>query len=390
MLFRTADLFRPWFHRIHGKARSSARRGRLPGGYTRDSKRLLFASDRSGNIDLWSIPVSGGDNRPSIPMRIRRDLGVIRPTGIANDQSLYYVLSQCSADVFTVGLSPTYDAALPSMKAMATRFVAYNSGPDWSPSGEEIVYQVGQLGTPDGIDLIFLDLRTGEERLVHPALLQFSRPRYTVDGKSVAVDGVGRDGVQGLYQVDGRSGAPVLLARGDGEELANPIWAASGKMLFFERGGNSAWVLEGGTGRQIELYKSITLNANFNSAPSPDGQSVAIVDGTSLLTVSSGERSREILHLAPPEVFSPFPGSLAWTADGRYILFGKVVDREHQVWRIPAAGGRPEPIGLVVQDQAIFSERAQMAVESHSLSATAICVPKRSGQWRTSLQISGE
>ncbi len=209
-----------------------------PVGYTSDSKRLLFASDRSGSVDLWSTRVAGNDNGPSIPIRIRRDLGVINPIGIASNQSLYYVLSQCSADVFTSSLSPTYDAILPS-KVIATRFAGYNSGPDWSPSGEEIVYQVGQAGSPDGISLVFLNLQTGEERLVFPLLLQFSRPRYTAGGKFVVVHGVGRDGVQGLYQVDSRSGAQVLLARGEGDELANPIWAAGGKILFFERGGNS-------------------------------------------------------------------------------------------------------------------------------------------------------
>ncbi len=112
--------------------------------------------------------------------------------------------------------------------------------------------------------------------------------------------------------------------------------------------------MERDTGKQIELYNSDKLHVNFSSAPSPDGRSVAIVEGDSLLTVRGGEHSREILHLTPPDVFSPFPGSLAWTADGRYILFGKVVDHERQVWRSPSAGGQAEPIGLSVQDQALY------------------------------------
>ncbi|MFL6351948.1 MAG: hypothetical protein ACJ74Z_08880 [Bryobacteraceae bacterium] len=55
-----------------------------------------------------------------------------------------------------------------------------------------------------------------------------------------------------------------------------------------------------------------------------------------------------------PEQFHPFPGSLEWTADGRYILFTKVVGRERQVWRIPAAGGHAEAIGLSMRDQALY------------------------------------
>ena len=201
---------------------------------------------------------------------------------------------------------------------------------------------------------MFLSLRTGEERLVDPALLQFSRPRYAVDGKSVAVHGVALDGVQGIYQIDAQSGASLLLARGDGEELANPVWTARGEILFFERGENSVWMLDRDSRKQVELYKSAARNANFNSAPSSDGKTVAIVDGASLLVMRTGDRSREILRLTPPETFNPFPGSLAWTADGRYILFGKVVERERQVWRIPAAGGRAEPIGLSVQNEGLY------------------------------------
>lgn len=325
-----------------------------PVGYTNDMRRLLFASDRSGSIDLWSTPVPADKSRPSLPARIRRNLGVVKSIGITNDQTLYYVLSQCSADVFTVGFNSTYDATLASRKAIATRFVGYNSAPDWSPSGEEIVYQVGQPGSPDGIDLVFLSLRTGAERLVHPTLLQFSRPRYAADGKSVAVHGMGIDGVQGIYQIDAQTGAPLLLARGGGGELANPVWTARGEILFFERGGNSVWMMDRDSQKQVQLYKSPGRNANFNSAPSSDGKTVAVIDGASLLVMRTGEDSREILHLTPPEMFAPFPGSLAWTADGRYILFGKVAERERQVWRMPAVGGRAEPIGLSVQDDALY------------------------------------
>jgi hypothetical protein len=70
------------------------------------------------------------------------------------------------------------------------------------------------------------------------------------------------------------------------------------------------------------------------------------VEGQSLLVVKDGREVRELLRLTAPEMLHPFPGSLAWTADGRYVLFSKVVKEERQVWRIPSQGGRAKPIGV--------------------------------------------
>jgi Tol biopolymer transport system component len=312
----------------------------------------LFASDRSGTFDLWSIPVSAASDRPWTPKQIRPNLGIVQPLAVINTGVIYYAQSQCSADVLRVPLTSTVDAMPGAVTPVATRFVTYNSGPDWSPSGNELVYQVGKPGSPDGIQLAFVSTLDGQESVIHPDLLQFSRPRYLPDGNSVVVHGVGLDSVQGVYRIDRQTGKATLVVHGAGQDLANPTPRADA--LFFESGDNSVKVLRQGSETPETVFQSATRNANFSSAPSPDGTSIAVVDGSSLIVVRIGELGREVLSLASPEQFHPFPGSLAWTADGRYILFAKVVGRERQVWRIPARGGRAEPIGLSVRDQALY------------------------------------
>jgi Tol biopolymer transport system component len=326
-----------------------------PVGYTRDG-RLLFASDRSGTVDLWSMPVATASDRPWTPKQIRPNLGVVQPLAIINTGAIYYVQSQCSADVLKVPLTSTFDAVPGAVTTAATRFTTYNSGPDWSASGDELVYQIGKPGSPDGIRLAFVSVLKGEESVIQPDLLQFSRPRYLTDGNSVVVHGVGLDGVQGIYRIDRQTGKSTLVIRSRGEDLVNPI--ARADALFFESGGNSVKMLRGGSEVPETVFQSATRNTNFTSAPSPDGTSIAVVDGSSLIVGRIGETGREVLSLKSPELFHPFPGSLAWTADGQYVLFGKVVGRERQVWRIPAQGGRAEPIGLSVRDQALYFLRA--------------------------------
>ena len=92
---------------------------------------------------------------------------------------------------------------------MASRFVGNNSGPDLSPDGQEIVYQVGLPGT--GIDLVFQSLQ-GSERVVHPKLQQFSRPRFDPREQAVVVHGTSPDGTQGIFRVDRATGDVTVLA----------------------------------------------------------------------------------------------------------------------------------------------------------------------------------
>jgi Tol biopolymer transport system component len=326
-----------------------------PVAYTKDGQ-LLFASDRSGSMDLWSIRASADSQRPWIPRQIMPNLGVIQPLAITKTAAIYYVQSRCSADVLTAQLTSTFDVIPGTVKPAATRFATYNSAPDWSPSGHELVYQIGKPGSPDGIGLAFVSIANGQETVIYPDLLQFSRPRYMPDGNSVVVHGVGLDGAQGIYRINRQTGKSTLVVRSTGEDLVNPIPRSDS--LFFEAGGHSWRVLRRGGEAPTDVAQSRTRNANFDSAPSPDGKAVAVVDGSSLIVVPIGEAGREILSLNPPEQFHPFPGSLAWTADGRYVLFGKMAGRQRQVWRIPARGGRAEPIGLSVIDQALYFLRA--------------------------------
>jgi len=313
---------------------------------------LLFASDRTGSTDLWALPMAGRTPK-GIAKRVHRDLGRVRPLGLTLDGALYYAVNLSMTDVFTVALDPASGRPASTPRPVASRFAGNNSAPDLSPDGREIVYQVGLPGT--GIDLVFQPLQGSGERLVHPKLQQFSRPRFDPREQAVVVHGTSGDGTQGIFRVDTATGDVTLLASSPRADLANPAWSSDGRTLFFERGDRSVWMLDRQSKQTSEVYSFPASATNFTSSPSPDGRKLAIVHDASLYVVDvANGKKREILRVDRPERLHDFPGSLAWMPDGRHIIFGKTVGDKRDLWRISPEGAGLESLGLEVERQNLY------------------------------------
>ena len=103
------------------------------------------------------------------------------------------------------------------------------------------------------------------------------------------------------------------------------------------------------TGMEKEIYRSSpTERTPADLALSPDGERLAVqcVRPASLiiLPVSGGEPQEVSGYGQVATRESP----LAWTADGKHILFlGKAtVEDKYELYRISAKGGNAEPLGL--------------------------------------------
>jgi Tol biopolymer transport system component len=323
-----------------------------PLAWTPDGNQLLFASDRTGSTDLWAVSMVDGTPK-GIARRVRRDLGRIRPLGLTRDGALYYAVNLSLTDVFTVALDPTSGRVVSTPKPVASRFVGNNSGPDLSPEGEEIVYQVGLPGT--GIDLVVQSLEGNQQRMVHPKLHQFSRPRFDPRGRTVVVHGTSGDGTQGIFRVDLTTGEVTLMVSNPPADLANPGWSRDGRTLFFERDDRAVWMLDRESNQTNLVYAFPASASNFTSAPSPDGRQVASVHGASLYVIDVRTReAKEILRVDKPERLHDFPGSLAWMPDGRTIIFGKTIGDKRELWRISKDGTGLQPAGLEVERQNLY------------------------------------
>ncbi len=108
---------------------------------------------------------------------------------------------------------------------------------------------------------------------------------------------------------------------------------------------------------------------NLGMALSPDGQQLAFVvscdnEWSIQISPSSGGATREVLRLRKER--GTWDGrELAWTPDGRYLLFlGKDaalgVDDSHKVpelwlWRVSVEGGEPQNLGLTIRHESHLS-----------------------------------
>jgi Tol biopolymer transport system component len=313
-------------------------------GWAPDGRSLYFASDRSGDIDVWKIRVTpqgpaGG------PVRVMRNIGRAWPLGFASNGSFYYGLQTGLTDVYTAGLDSGGLRFNAAPVAAAPRFVGANRSPDWSPGGQEIAWasQIIPFYGRFGVRVMIKTLATGAVRVLAPAATMVEHFRWSPDGALFLSTGLGPDGLAALFTIDATNGAVAVLRRGGSKEiLCEPAWHPGGAAVYFK-------ARHGGTEPAPLIAFDLAARAEKQLLPavyrydvSPDGRRLAYS------SFDSQSEYLRILPLAgglPREVYRQPRGSgriysIAWTRDGRHLLFS----RRGELWRIPAAGGAAEKL----------------------------------------------
>ena len=151
-------------------------------GWSPDGQQLLYVSDQSGSYDLWAVPVKDAEPR-GVPVLLKKELGMVHATGIADDGSLHYATLSRSGDVY-LGELAQRAGCYPQLAAGAcpSRELR-NENATWSPDGSRLLmdrtsYQIGKGST--GTQGIIRDVGTGTGARSHAARRIASR-RTTVD-----------------------------------------------------------------------------------------------------------------------------------------------------------------------------------------------------------------
>lgn len=326
-------------------------------GWAPDGDKILFASDRTGTIDAWAVPVGEGKARGA-PVLVKKDIGPVRPIGFTRDGSYYYGLEAGMQDVYVAALDLTAGTLLSAPTRAGHRTVGTSSCPDWSPSGESLAYlpRAAAGHWSDRRSIVIRSLKAGVERSVSAQLTDLSEPRWFSDGRSLLVAGADFRGRSGLYRVSARSGDSTLLVqtRDARETFRSGACSPDGTTVFYLRAVAAAEPscllarnLE--TGQENELH-----SAAYRFALSPEGRSVAVItadprSGLSSLMIlpSTGGEARTLLSLGLKELIW---SDLTWTPDGRALLFTRFKNtpqgRTTVLWRISADGGEPQPLPL--------------------------------------------
>jgi Tol biopolymer transport system component len=324
--------------------------------WTPDGEGLLFNSDRTGTQDVWFIRVAEGKPLGN-PLSVKTGVGSTWPMGITSRGGLFYGLQGNSTDVYEAGIDPRTGKILSPAKKAVLLNEGHNAYPDYSPDGKHLAYiftssiPIVRARQVLGI----LSLETGRVRELHPDLDGFGYPRWAPDGRSVSVEGTGKDGRKGIYRVDVQTSDVAPIVRIDkGTETYSHAWSEDGKVMFYSTGDRagktgSIFVHNFESG-QDERISGSPSDAQFFDI-SPDGKWLALVNRGDKIVIrimpTSGGDLREIFSFEQEgsPVITP-----AWSADGRYIYFSKLQKPTSgammDLYRVSADGGDAQKIDL--------------------------------------------
>jgi Tol biopolymer transport system component len=337
-------------------------------GWSRDGKRLVFASDRTGALGLWVVGVSGTKTQGE-PKLAKPGIDRILPVGMTRDGALYYGVVRAAEDIYIVDLDPTSEKVTGPPRKAIEQFEGGNFAPSYSPDGKYLAYISRRGNSPyptnAGNALCIRSLETGKERVFYKeiwklGLRHIGTPGWSPDGRFIAFCGSGgsSSGTRG-YRVDLETGEiTAVIPGGADQRLGGCAFSPDGKYIFvrgkIDEGFIQIVARDLDSGEEQELYRLPKLE-RISTALSPDGRWLSLINmgwgGVRSLKVipASGGEAREIWNFG--EVKQGVPGiSHTWSSDGRYILLAApdLTDlRVWYLWRVPVEGGKqPEKMGL--------------------------------------------
>ena len=330
-------------------------------GWDSDEERLLFMSDRTGNMSIWALDMNNGKPQGE-PYLLKKDMGRISPLGFSDDGSLYYTIYTGMEDVFTATLDLEKNSVLAPPKKVERLFIGDNFSPDFSSDGKYLAYISRRTSGPgrfEPLAVCILSLESGDKHELFPDLPHMMFIRWSSNGKSFFSYGFDKKGRQALYSIDVQTGKTDLIVKckyaeehipemdvfPDGKKI---VYVKSIKTKVGEGETKSMRVLDIQTGEEKEIYRKEKSGQPKHVALSPDGKWIAFEDYTPPWTLNviqaTGGEPRELLRMKSGED----PISFDWAPNSREIFFTKwVKDKKiNQLWRVSLEDGEPQRIEL--------------------------------------------
>ena len=328
-----------------------------PLGWSPDGKHLLFASDRTGAIAVWSQAIT---KRAALgaPVLVKANVGNdVRPAGLTRSGALHLGLRSFSQniEVASVDLETARELGPPvrPIRAVAERHYQ----PAWSPDGKSLAYVSVRRGEN------ILGIRSGEPAVERELPLGSELDRiagltWAADGGSVVAWGRDLRGRYGLFRIDASNGKAAAITFRDpgGNGVEGFSWSPDGTRIYFRSQG-SIYEREIGSGTERSVLAGAWSEADRGFGPmsvSPDGRwiSTSRTDastGASVLLIApvAGGTPRELLRVNRPEAFEPTVEAPRWTPDGRAVMAMKLLGgKARELWLVPVDGTAPRRMAV--------------------------------------------
>ena len=306
---------------------------------------------RGALTNLEGTPELGAPGVASIPAAKAR-----RPwrSGVALASAMVALLVSLAAAGWFYGRhyghSSGAKAGQPTVTPAVTN-VGEKYTPSLSPDGQQLAF-TWNGGTGPHFS-IYLKLIGTEEslRLTKQASIDFN-PVWSPDGRYIAFCRI-QKGDTGIYIIPAIGGAERRVHEAHWEEqdfddvlwLAGRLsWSPDGKLLAFSdrasRNEHSSIFLLALDSLDVRrLTSSSRAGGDYNPAFSPDGRTLAFNKDLSIYTVPVSGGEEQYLSSG-----AQYGWGLAWTPDGRDIVFAKAgwLANAGWLWKISARGGEPE------------------------------------------------
>jgi Tol biopolymer transport system component/DNA-binding winged helix-turn-helix (wHTH) protein len=282
--------------------------------WTSDSREIVFASARSGEMGLWMVAAEG-----CIPMPVAGPVGEASWPTIPSrtDSTLVYEQGTGKADVWRLDLK---DAKHPQRAPFA---LVSEKGdkmrPQLSPDGEKVVFESNRLGFWDIWTCDVDGSRCDQITSLHGTA---GRARWSPNGRYLAFEFHPNERSE-IYIVEVPGGVPRLLPTIPGSDNLSPSWSRDGKWIYFasKRGAEAFQIwktpVQGGTPVRVTKHGGISPVESFDERDLY--YSKYEQNGVWRMPLQGGEES-EVLNDIDPEGWPNW----ALTPEGIYFLkFGE-------------------------------------------------------------------
>ena len=327
-------------------------------GWSPDGNWILFTSNRTGTWDAWIIQMKEGKPQES-PQLVKRAMGPINSLGFSQDGAFYYNIAGGMYNVFSAKIDPETGHILEIPKKDPLPYQGYNTYPDWSPDGKQLLYLSNRGPMKRQRVLCIYSLESGSVREFNlkDKFVHFGYPRWCPDGLSVLLYADHIRLVDGQYKVDVQTGEVNLLVP-ERDEVPGikhwwPVMTHDGRYLFYDYEDSSEEYYQIRV-REIETGKEKVL---LRHPPHDNNQLALSPDGKKLALILRDEKDMRMVKVMPTEGGEPKElhrfelnarniVPLDWSPDGRYIYFPKRIPEGWELWRVPVQGGDAENLKL--------------------------------------------